>query len=208
MADGSRLATSVAVLFARADSCYKSFPSCDVYDFERDARTYVGTLPVIAHPPCRSWARLRQFAKPRPDEKALALFAVDQVRRCGGVLEHPEKSTLWEACGLPLPGCGYDDFGGWTLGIAQKDFGHRAHKSTWIYVVGVSPGDLPPPLFSLVQATHVIAQGRTLPNGDRIRKGHPSWRPEVTRAEREHTPPLLAAWLVAVARAARGVRHG
>ncbi|HEY1138422.1 MAG TPA: hypothetical protein VGE64_13160 [Xanthomonadaceae bacterium] len=197
MADGSRLATSVAVLFARADSCYKAIPSCDVYDFERDARMYTGTAPVVAHPPCRAWARLRQFAKPRPDEKSLALFAVDQVRRCGGVIEHPEKSTLWEACSLPLPGAGYDDFGGWTLGICQKDFGHRAMKATWLYIVGVSPCDLPSFPLTLGRATHCIRPTKSYPR-----------LPSVTKAEREHTPALLATWLVAIARASRGGLHG
>lgn len=33
---------SVAVLFARADSIYKTMPQCDVYDIERDARTTRG----------------------------------------------------------------------------------------------------------------------------------------------------------------------
>lgn len=36
-----------------------------------------------------------------PDEKALALWAVEQVRKFGGVLEHPKRSTLWPAAGLP-----------------------------------------------------------------------------------------------------------
>ncbi|MWL55341.1 hypothetical protein GQL84_23735, partial [Escherichia coli] len=61
-------------------------PECDVFDIERDARTFAGGMPVVAHPPCRAWGRLRKFAKPRPDEKALALFAVAQVRAFGGVL--------------------------------------------------------------------------------------------------------------------------
>lgn len=41
----------VAVLFARSNSVYKSMPGCDVFDLERDARTYSGNSPVIAHPP-------------------------------------------------------------------------------------------------------------------------------------------------------------
>jgi hypothetical protein len=50
---------TVAVLFARADSNYKSLPGTDVYDIERDARTYDGPHPVVAHPLYRAWGRLR-----------------------------------------------------------------------------------------------------------------------------------------------------
>lgn len=36
----------VAVLFARTDSVYKGLPGCDVYDIERDARTYAPELSM------------------------------------------------------------------------------------------------------------------------------------------------------------------
>ena len=84
----------MAALFVRADSIYKTLPGVDAYDIERDARTYDGPWPVVAHPPCRAWGRLRTFAKPRPDERNLARLAVALVREFGGVLEHPENSTL------------------------------------------------------------------------------------------------------------------
>lgn len=187
----------VAVLFARADSNYKALPGVDVWDAERDARRWPGGCPVVAHPPCRAWGRLRHFAKPRPDERALALFAVDQVRRFGGVLEHPEGSTLWPAAGLPSPGHS-DEFGGWTLPIAQHWFGHRAEKLTLLYIVGCAPARVPDFPVVLGAASHVIAQGRTR-GGVRLVKGVPGWRPEVTKAEREHTPPALAEWLVELA---------
>lgn len=196
----------VAVLFARADSNYKAIAGCDVFDCERDARTYNGTLPVVAHPPCRAWGRLRHFAKPRVDEPDLAMFAVAKVRQCGGVLEHPVSSTLWPVAGLPQPGS-RDEFGGFTWPIHQSAFGHRAEKPTLLYIVGIEPAQLPVvPLF-LGEATHVIAQGRTRRDGTRITKGSLGWRPEVSKAEREHTPPHLAAWLVDVARRCRVDRH-
>ena len=111
---GSRLRADVAVLFARADSHYKTLPGVEVYDMERDARTYDGPWPVVAHPPCRSWGRLRAFAKPRADERNLARMAVAMVREFGGVLEHPAGSTLWPAQRMPKPG-ERDQWGGWTL---------------------------------------------------------------------------------------------
>lgn len=190
----------VAVLFARADSVYKMLPGCDVWDIDRDARRWPGGAPVVAHPPCRAWGKLRHFAKPRHDEKELALLAVGQVRAWGGVLEHPAQSTLWQAAGLPMPGAGRDRFGGWTLPVDQDWWGHRAEKATWLYIVGCAPAELPPLPLRLEEPTHVVAMSKDRLKGGRITKGHPRWRPEVTKAERERTPPPFAVWLVAVAR--------
>ena len=177
----------VTVLFARSDSVYKSMPGCDVWDMERDARKWLGGNSVVAHPPCRAWGRLRHFARPRSDEKELAIWAVAMVRKFGGVLEHPFASTLWGAAHLPPPGHP-DEYGGWTLPILQQWFGHRAEKPTLLYIVGCDPVDLPAIPFTLEYATHVIQS--------RKRNGY---RPHVSKAEREHTPKLFAEWLVTVA---------
>jgi len=192
-------ALNVAVLFARADSIYKLIDGADVYDMSRDARTFVGGLPVVAHPPCRAWGRLRQFANPRADEKDLALFAVEQVRVNGGVLEHPAGSTLWDAAGLPRPGQGRDAFGGFTLPIDQFWFGHKAAKKTWLYVCGVSPRDVPsfPMVFGI--PSHVVDRSAR-PDGTRAKKGDLDWRPVLGKADREHTPVALGVWLCDLAR--------
>ena len=182
---------TVAVLFARADSIYKTLPGCDVYDIDRDARTWGGGSPVVAHPPCRAWGRLNFFAKPRADEKALAPWAISQIRRDGGVLEHPAGSALWSFLGLPAAGAAPDEFGGWTLPILQHSFGHRAQKKTLLYIVGCAPKDIPDMPLVLGEATHVI--------GDSGRASLGNKRPEVSKAEREHTPPDLAVWLVKLA---------
>lgn len=138
---------SVAVLYCTPASIYKSL-ALECFDQYRDARTYAGWLPVVAHPPCRSWGRLRHLAKPVAWERALGLHAVQQVRRCGGVLEHPAGSLLWSdlpefgAYPLPAVGAGVDAFGGQTISVYQSDFGHPAPKHTWLYVVGARPGEL------------------------------------------------------------------
>lgn len=186
------LRDDVAVLFARSDSVYRGLVS-DVWDAERDARLFGGGCPVVAHPPCRAWGRLRHMAKPRADEKALAIFAVDQVRAWGGVLEHPAFSTLWGAAGLPLPG-ERDAFGGWTLPVSQSWWGHRAEKATWLYIVGIVPAQLPIFELRLGEATHVISSSGRRRDGTRA-----TGRPECTKAEREATPLRLAEWLVEVA---------
>ena len=188
---GLTMRPPVAVLFARSDSVYKTIARCDVFDLERDALTWPGGSPLIAHPPCRSWARLRHFAKPLPGERSLAIHAVEQVRRYGGVLEHPIGSQLWPLAGLPSPGAPRDAFGGWTLPIRQHWFGHRADKSTLLYVVGCEPPAIPAFPLRLDRPTHVVGlySGR-----DRA-----TARPSISKAEREHTPVDLAIWLVELA---------
>lgn len=191
----------IAVLYARQDSIYKTLPGCDVWDIERDARLYPGGAPVVAHPPCRAWGRLRGLANPRPDEKELALHAVAQVRRCGGVLEHPDASTLWDAAGLPEPG-EIDSYGGWTLPVYQFWWGHRAEKATRLYIVGVQPEDVPIMPLVLGEPTHICGTSGRRRDGSRLHKGDTGWRPEITKAEREATPTAFARWLVTLAEGA------
>lgn len=167
----------VSVLFARSDSCYNDLVS-DVWDALRDARNYSGDNAVVCHPPCRGWGRLSHLAKPRPDEKALALFAVKQIRRCGGVLEHPWGSKLWGAAALPAPGL-VDDWGGFTLLLDQGWWGHQAPKPTYVYVCGASRSDVPDMPVRIERA-----KGRTM---------------KLSPADRERTPPLFARWLVLLA---------
>jgi hypothetical protein len=127
-----------------------------------------------------------------PHEKDLARLAVAHVRRYGGVLEHPASSTLWLDMGLPRPANGLrDEFGGWTLAVSQKWWNHRAEKKTWLYIVGCEPRNLPPIPYTIAEATHTISSYSGL---DKKRR-----RPEVSKSEREHTPPAFAEWLVKVA---------
>ena len=181
----------VTVLFARADSVYKGIPGVDVWDEARDARRWPGGGPAVAHPPCRAWGRLRAFANPAPHEKDLARFAVAQVREWGGVLEHPAGSTLWSDQSLPRPGQ-RDGHGGWTFAAPQKWWGHKAEKASWFYIVGCDPGDIPDVPLVLGDAAYVV----------QTRKRQ-DYRPHITKAEREHTPPELAHWIVDLARRCR-----
>jgi hypothetical protein len=168
---------TVAVLFTRANTPYRQL-GADVWGERRDARTYAGRAPVVAHPPCRTWGRLSHFAKAPDHESALSCFAVRQVQRVGGVLEHPAGSKLWDYCGLPQPGR-RDEFGGFTLPVLQSWWGHRAPKPTWLYIVGIEPEELPAFPFALG-----IPEGRV---------------EQMCKAERERTPPEFAAWLLEVA---------
>lgn len=109
-------------LFTCASSPYRDL-GLECYDLVRDARTYQGSGRVICHPPCRAWGRYAHKANPRPGEKELALFALDLVRRNGGVLEHPASSALWQ----------HLRSGETSILIRQSDFGHRAEKRTRLF---------------------------------------------------------------------------
>lgn len=185
---------SVAALFVRKDSIYKSMPGVDAWDEARDARRYFGRDPVIAHPPCAQWGCLSHMSTDNPVQKDLAHFAVDIVRLCGGVLEHPKDSKLWAARALPAPGAEPDRFGGWTLAVSQKWWGHRAEKKTLLYIVGCKPQAIPPMPITLGHAPMVCGQAGRRKNRTRCMD-----RPELPKAERERSPPAFAACLVELA---------
>jgi hypothetical protein len=177
------------VLFARKDSIYKQL-GCDVYDIDRDARTWEGGAPCICHPPCRAWGQLRHMAKPRQDEKQLAVYSIDQIRKYGGILEHPRGSTLWDYLDLPK-GNQTDSFGGYSICVDQHDFGHKARKRSLLYIVGVQRQDLPniPIQFDAIEYT--VSSKIKKYSGRRTKK-------EITKKEREATHDALAKWLVRV----------
>ncbi|HLV66932.1 MAG TPA: hypothetical protein VKY73_14020, partial [Polyangiaceae bacterium] len=88
---------TVAALYVDKLGCYPKMYGVDCWDETRDARLYDGPHPVVAHPPCGPWSRLRHLY--RGNEHDCASRAVEQVRRWGGVLEHPAGSRLWDQCG-------------------------------------------------------------------------------------------------------------
>lgn len=184
---------TVAILFARQDSIYKTMDGCDVWDIDRDARKWQGGGPGVYHPPCRAWGMLRMMAKPRPDEKELALWSVEMVRKWGGVIEHPAGSTLWPVANLPRIS-ERDAWGGFTIAVPQFWFGHLADKATKLYICGCNPSDVPDVPMKLGEAPrtmsstykHLVAAGIQ--------------RPELLKKDREKTPPLFAEWLVELAR--------
>lgn len=189
---------TVAALFVRADSIYKTTPNVDAWDAGRDARKWAGGCPVVAHPPCRAWGSLAQFAKPRPDEKELARWAVKMIREWGGVLEHPASSRLWADQVMAEPGT-IDAHGGRTVEVDQFRWGHTAEKLSRFYVVGMTY----PELVAMIPHRRTDRPTMCIGNPRGVAKGHPDWRPELLKGDRERTPPALAAWLLDVARRCR-----
>jgi hypothetical protein len=177
------LMASIAALFTRSDSHYKSL-GLDCYDFERDALTWPGGSPGVYHPPCRSWGRYKTVAKPAPGEKDLARWSMNKVRQFGGVLEHPASSDLWREFHCLSYGL-RDSFGGFVFPVMQSWFGHRAPKQTALYLVGAAVPDLSD-FFSAE-----LASGRVELMG---------------RAEREKTPLAFAVFLADLAASCQVVR--
>lgn len=138
----------IAALFVSERGPYVGLPEVDVWDQARDARTYNGPYPVIAHPPCERWGRYwfggpsARVRRVKGDDAGCFASALASVRRWGGVLEHPAASSAWHAFGLlePPRAGGWvvaDWLGGWTCCVDQGHYGHRAQKATWLYAVNV-----------------------------------------------------------------------
>jgi len=148
-------AKRVAALYVKAGGCYYGLPDVEPWDEARDARTYDGPLPVVAHPPCQRWGKLwagqplfikqTGIRKTKGDDGGCFVAALACVRQWGGILEHPWGSHAWPAFGLNRPpregGWITADFhGGWTCCVEQGRYGHYARKPTLLYAHGV---DLP-----------------------------------------------------------------
>lgn len=172
---------NVAILCAARNSVYHSLAGVEVYDATRDVRTFNGGMPIVAHPPCRSWsAYCAHQAKPEPGEKELGPLCVDWLRKCGGVLEHPAHSRLWDACGLPQPG---ETAGGlWSMAVSQAWWGFDQRKSTWLCFARVPK--------SAVEVPYRLHESR----GDKRR-----WQ-VLSKHQRSATTRAFAEWLIAVAR--------
>lgn len=138
----------IAALYVQADGIYAGHPHVDLWPEARDARSYAGPHPVIAHPPCQRWGRFWHGSPRKPhqfqlgDDGGCFASALAAVRRYGGVLEHPRDSRAWAAFDLNAPprsgGWAAADWeGGWTCCVEQGFYGHSARKATWLYAHGV-----------------------------------------------------------------------
>lgn len=189
----------VAALYVDPKGPYPTIAGVDAWDEARDARTYAGPQPVVVHPPCGPWGTMRQFCG-RPEDRPLALLAVEQVRQWGGVLEHPRASGLWPAAGLPLPGKPADEWGGWSIDVEQVSWGHVARKPTRLYLVRIDPALVAATRRTGGQPTHCIGR----PSHVRIAAEGITWPcaslKATSSAQNRRTPIAFAEWLVMLAR--------
>ena len=195
---------TVAALYVDLRGPYPSIPGVQCWGLpERDALEYDGPHPVVAHPPCGPWGKLA-FVSVKQDPTC-GPRAVAQVRRWGGVLEHPQGSRLFRRCGMPHPVELPDEWGGRTIEVEQVKWGHVARKRTWLYLVGVAkvPPDPPPR-----EPTHWCSGfrtggGRSYPAGyQRTGCAVPEGIKVCSAQQRRRTPPAFAELLVSLARQA------
>lgn len=147
----------IAALFVETGGSYYGLADVDPWDEARDARTYAGPHPVVAHPPCQRWGKM-WFGQPltvkrtgerkiKGDDGGCFAAALAAVNQWGGVLEHPWGSHAWPHFGLNRPprAGGWIEahrLGGWTCCVEQGRYGHYARKPTLLYAVGVELPEL------------------------------------------------------------------
>jgi len=142
----------IAALYVETDGAYFNLDGIEPWDETRDARSYAGPYPVVAHPPCQRWGKLwagqplhikrTGIRKIKGDDGGCFAAALTAVRAYSGILEHPWGSHAWAHFGLNMPprsgGWVAADFqGGWTCCVEQGRYGHYARKPTLLYAVGV-----------------------------------------------------------------------
>ena len=188
----------IAALYIDANGPYPHIPGIDCWDIDRDATQYNGEGPLILHPPCGHWGRYSHKAH---DDGHTGPLAVAQVRKWGGVLEHPKDSKLWAKCGIPKPGEFPDQWGGYSILVFQRDWGHRADKATWLYIVGCPPDTLPdqplpqPPRSGWTPKKRML---RTQKDLSRHWSGTRGILECMSKKQRRLTPLAFAEWLVEV----------
>lgn len=192
----------VAALFVETNGVYFNLPDVDAWDVRRDARNYRGPYPVVAHPPCSRWCRLAglveaRWGHKRGEDGGMFASALANVRRCGGVLEHPAWSDAWKAFDLPVPmrsgGWHGDARRGWSCYVEQGRYGHVAKKATWLYAFGC---DLPELKWGHNPDTRSMALVSWCGNHT---KAHDK-RPRVGKAAAARTPDEFRAVLLNMAR--------
>lgn len=192
----------IAALFVKRGGIYYGRDDVDPWDEARDARRYDGSMPVVAHPPCSRWCRLAglveaRWGHKRGEDGGCFASALANVRRVGGVLEHPAYSDAWPAFGLPAPnrrgGWTRGICGGWSCHVEQGRYGHVAKKATWLYAFGV---DLP----DLRWGSDPDTESNALVSwcGNRVSSGER--RPRVGKDAASATPPEFAEILIATAK--------
>ena len=203
----------VAALFVEANGVYADLPGVDPWDAARDARLYDGPHPVVCHPPCGRWSMLAplvrsRYGYPIGSDGGCFASALASLKRWGGVLEHPALSKAWKAFGLlpPLPGGGWTSAepwkgrrAAWTCEVAQRNYGHRARKRTWLLSAGVPLDRLPVLEWGDGERPEVVIGTGAQWINEQWQRGQRTVE-HMSHRERKLTPPAFKDVLLAIAR--------
>lgn len=203
----------IAALYVETGGAYFGLSGVDPWDIKRDARSYAGPHPVVAHPPCKRWGR---YARGGPSAKTPRVIGDDggcfksalaAVEWWGGVLEHPEASHAWKRFGIVSPPKrgGWVPAGlyrpGWTCCVYQGHYGHRAPKATWLYAFGI---ELPQLRWGPVDGARIDDGYHTAEDRRAAKLRGESWDTErLSKRERLATPPAFRDVLISMARTRR-----
>jgi hypothetical protein len=191
----------IAALFVETNGVYFGLHGVDLWDIHRNAMTYDGPYPVVAHPPCHLWGAMAavNFARyggehNRPgNDGGKFESALAAVHSFGGVLEHPAKSKAFEKYGIDRPiHRGWQPSGhGWVCEVWQSAYGHKADKKTWLYYyspINKNPFELD---WSTPRGTHQIGWHGCTPKNKS--------RPTLSKKEANATPSIFRDTLLALA---------
>lgn len=175
---------TVAALCVAARSIYTTIPGVECYDRKRDVHSFTGGMPVVAHPVCAPWSAFCAHQwKPVAGIKELGPHCVDWLKKCGGVLEHPAHSRLFDYCKLPRPGEVKGDL--WTIEVSQAWWGFTMLKRTWLCFSNIDRDSVAVPF---------------IPHNSRSGEGDRRRQQRMSKNQRAATPPAMAIWLVQQAR--------
>ena len=194
---------TIAALFVDEAGCYSRVEFIDCWPISRDARLYIDSLPVIAHPPCQLWGKMARVNYSRwggehnkPGNDGGCFYsALMNVNRCGGVLEHPAGSYAFEKFGIKKPKRNewIKSGDGWVCEVWQSAYGHKANKATWLYYKGnKKPFDLK---WDRPTGTHQI--------GFYDKRGKERNKPTLNKKEANATPYLFMIELIKLAEFSR-----
>lgn len=124
----------ITILCTEPNSNYEFYANLDLWNKQRNAYNYKGKNPIIAHPPCQQWSRLKAFAKEDKEEKNLAYFCWEQVNKNGGIFEHPAGSSFFNEVNADRTK---------IRSINLHWFGFPAQKRTYLYFHKCKPIQLP-----------------------------------------------------------------
>ena len=135
----------IAALYVQAEGAYSGLPGVELWDEARDARTYAGPWPVVAHPPCQTWCKMAPVNQARygiPIGSDDGCFAAALASVCGvGAACWSIRPTSAHGVPTDLPwppeagGWQRDSDGGWCCYVEQAHYGHRARKASWLYAI-------------------------------------------------------------------------